>query len=92
MNSLAKEIAEISRLVDDARETAKEGAPITLGDLARRVDQLCTQLVAMPRQEATLHVARLERLLDELNRLRDTIAIREDVLEPAGGGGGRRPS
>lgn len=86
MSSLAKEIAEISALVDDARETVKEGAPITLGNLARRVDQLCTQLVAMPREEATAHVARLEQLLGELNRLRDTIAVDAPTFETISGG------
>jgi hypothetical protein len=89
MSSLAKEIADISALVDDARETAKDGAPITLGELARRVDQLCTQLVAMPRAEATAHVARLEQLLGELNRLRDTIAVETPMFETIDGGGGR---
>jgi hypothetical protein len=89
MSSLAKEIAEISALVDEARETAAEGAPITLGNLARRVDYLCTQLVAMPREEATLHVSRLEKLLDELNRLRDAIVVEAPTPETIGGGGGR---
>lgn len=66
-------IDELSRVIDEALKQSKAGMAVNLSDLESRATRICEYLLALPALEARSYAAKLERLIDGMNALEETI-------------------
>lgn len=69
----------LAATLDDARAGVAAGDALDLTGLDQRVGGLCAAVAALPRDEARALAAGLERLLDVLGALADTIGERQQA-------------
>ncbi|MCP5361648.1 MAG: hypothetical protein H6908_03265 [Hyphomicrobiales bacterium] len=64
-----------------AEKAVQEGQTIRMDDFERDVGMFCKQLVAMPVEEARQYQSRLEKMMQRLQSLSDTLAKERDRLQ-----------
>ena len=67
------EIEELSRVVTEALKHTKSGLAVNLTDLEAHATRICEYLLALPAPEARPYAAILERLIERINALEETI-------------------
>jgi hypothetical protein len=67
------EIEELSRVVTEALKHTKSGLAVNLTDLETHATHICEYLLALPAPEARPYAAMLERLIDGINALEESI-------------------
>ena len=83
---VARGIAAVTAVLDDARVQADAGARVDLAGLDARVSELCAAASALPPASARAQLAALERMLAALDGLTHALTRQRDTLAAAAEG------
>lgn len=83
---IARGIAAVTAVLDDARDQADAGARVDLAGLDARVAELCAAASSLPPAPARAQLGALERMLAALDSLTDALTRQRDTLAAAADG------
>ena len=88
--NIGRDLASASTLVHTARESLAKGGEIALADLEARIERTCHALAKLPRPRARAFEAPLIALIDELEKLSQSLTERHRSLKGEMDGLGQR--